>query len=232
MLRKLALILCLLNGMAVASDQLATLTINGTAVLKKPADQINLTVSVVTEAGNAEAALQSNNQKMKAVIAAIQAKEISSKEYSTGQFNISPTYTPYPKNPPPEWTQKINGYRVTNSLNIQTDKIDLAGEIIDMVSEAGANSIDHISFGLKDVRLYRQEAIKMATQHAMQDAEDLALAANIKLGNIQQISLDNARAPEPRAKMFAASMDRSTPIEAGDVSVNANVTIVYQVHSE
>lgn len=232
MRRKLIFALGFLNAMAIAADQPATLSINGSAVLKKPAERINLMVSVISEAENAEVALQSNRQKMKSIIAALQAKEISGKEFSTGQFNISPTYTPYPKDPPPHWISKINGYRVTNSLDIQTDKLDLAGQIIDAVSEAGASSIDHISFGLKDLRLYRQEAIKTATQHAMQDAEDLALAANLKLGRIQQIWLDQAKAPEPTSKIFAVAMDRSTPIEAGDVTINANVTIVYQVHAD
>ncbi len=232
MMKKLALILCLFTGIAFADDLNSTLSINGFAILKKPADQLNLTVSVTTEAVNAEAALQANSLKMKAVIAALQAKEITNKEFSTGQFNISPTYTPYPKNPPPEWTQKINGYRVTNSLVIQTEKMDLAGEIIDAVSEAGANSVDQISFGLKDDRLYRQDAIKLATMHARQDAEDLAIAANLKLGRIHQIWLDSARASEPRMKMFAAGLDHTTPIEPGDVTVNANVTIVYQVQPE
>ncbi len=234
MMRKLALILCFFTGTAFAKDLTSTLTINGSAILKKPADQLNLSVSVITEAETAEAALQANSLKMKAVIAAIQVKEVKNKEYATGQFNISPTYTQYPNNTPPEGTQKINGYRVTNSLFIQTEKMDLAGELIDAVSEAGANSVDQISFGLKDDRLYRQDAIKQATMHARQDAEDLAMAANLKLGRIQQIWLDNARAPEPepRMKMFAASLDRTTPIEPSDVTVNANVTIVYQVQPE
>ncbi len=232
MIRKIAYFLFLLSGIAFADEQLPILSINGSAILKKPADQFNLTVAVITEADSAVAALQNNSQKMRSVISALQAKELTSKEYTTGQFNITPTYTPYPKNPAPDWKQKINGYRVTNTLYIQTDKLDLAGELIDTVSEAGANSIDQISFGLKDERLYRQEVIKMATQNAIQDAEDLAMAANIRLERIQEISLDNARIPEPRHKMFAASLDRSTPIEPSDVSVSANVSIVYQVDTD
>ncbi len=65
----------------------------------------------------------------------------------------------------------------------------------------------------------------------MQDAEDLAMAANVQLGDIQAIWLDNAKPLEPRFKMLAANLDRSTPIEPGDVSVSANVTIVYELDS-
>lgn len=215
---------------AGAKEPLSTLTINGAATLKKPADQLYLSVAVLTEADNAEAALENNNLKMQGVIAAIQAEELTQKEYSTGQFNIAPVYAPYPKNRNPDWTQKINGYRVTNALSIQTDKLERAGKIIDAVTQAGANSIDHIAFGLKDLRLYRQEAIKAATLYAMQDAKDLAESANMKLGQIHQIWLDHANGPEPQLKAFSASnLHSSTPLEPGDVAVNANVTIVFEL---
>lgn len=225
---KMTFLLCLLTT-ALTAKEPSILTVNGHGTLHKPADQLNLTVAVVTEADTAEEALKANNQKMRAVISALENKGLSNKEFSTGQFNVSPVYTPYPKDPPPDWTQKIKGYRVNNSLAIKSDKLGQAGEIIDAVSLAGANAIDQISFGLKDPRLYRQEAIKTATVHAMEDAKSLAAAANVKLGRIRQIQLDNATPPEPRFKVFAANLDHSTPIEAGDVSVNANVTVIYEL---
>lgn len=239
MKHKISMALCSLIALltsAAEADENAhssahTLTVNGAATLYKPADQLNLSIAVITEADNAEAALQSNNKKMRAVIETLIAKELTHKEYSTGQFNISPIYTPYPKDPPPNWTQKIVGYRVSNSLSIRTGKIDQAGEFIDAANQAGANSIDHISFGLQDERSYRQEIIKAATENAIQDAKGLAAAANLNLGRIRQIWLDNAGTPpHPNLKLApAAFMERSTPIEAGDVAINANVTIVYEV---
>ncbi|MBA3238953.1 MAG: SIMPL domain-containing protein [Parachlamydiaceae bacterium] len=230
MLRKIGFILCFLASPVFAQEHRSTLTLHGVAVLNKPADQLQITIGVVSEGAHAEEALRDNSEKMRAIISALQMKELSNKEYSTGQFSISPTYTPYPKNPPPEWTQKINGYRVSNLLLIQTDKLNLAGQIIDAVSQAGANSIDQISFGLKDDRLYRQEAIRQATEHAKQDAENLASAANLKLGPILQISLDTGT-PEPRIfRHFAEAVEKSTPIEPGEVTVNAGVKIVYHVN--
>lgn len=230
MLRKFGPVLCFLVSTVIAQEQNSTLTIHGAAVLNKPADQLHITVGVVTEGAHAEEVLRDNNEKMRAIITTLQMKELSNKEYSTGQFSISPTYTPYPKNPPPDWTQKINGYRVSNSLSIQTDKLNLAGEIIDTVSQAGANSIDQISFDLKDDRLYRQEAIKLATENAKQDAENLASAANLKLGPIFEISLDDVKTPEPRFRQYAGALANKTPIEPGDVNVHAGVKIVYRIH--
>jgi uncharacterized protein YggE len=215
-------------GVLVAKDTSATLAVTGNATIKKAADQLSLNIAVVTEGDTAESALQQNNSKMQNVIAALQAQELTSKEYSTGQFNIVPVYTPYPRNPPPEWTQKIKGYRVTNGLTIQTDKIDHAGDIIDAATQSGANSIDNITFGLKDPRQFKQEVIKKATDSALQDAKDLASAAQLKLEGISKIWLDDAEQSEPRLKTFAAKMG-GTPLEPGDVTLQANVTIIFDI---
>jgi len=218
-------------GSLYADATPATLSITGAATLKKPADQLTLSIAVVTDGDSAESALQQNNSKMQSLIAALQTQELTSKEYSTGQFSISPIYTPYPKNPPADWVQKIKGYRVTNGLIIQTDKIDHAGEIIDAATQGGANSVDNISFGLKDPRQYKQEAIRKATQNALQDAKDLADSAQLKLESINKIWLDNAESVAPRMKGFATTMAAVPPLEPGDVSVNANVTIVFEISS-
>lgn len=231
MKNKLLLAACFLPLMPLgAKTDKAALSVTGQATLYKPADQLNLSVGVVTEADTAATALQENNQKMKALIDALSAKQLSPQEYFTGQFNISPIYAPYPKDPPPDWTQKITAYRVNNSLTIRTDKLDLAGELIDAVTKAGANSIENMSFGLKDERRYRQELIQAATSNALQDAKALAAAADLKLIRIQQIWLDQAGSFEPRVKFAAAMMDRSTPIEKADVPIHGSVTVVYEVH--
>jgi hypothetical protein len=44
------------------------------------------------------------------------------------------------------WQQILNGYRVSNLLSIQTEKIDSAGDIIDAAVSSGANRIDNVHF--------------------------------------------------------------------------------------
>jgi hypothetical protein len=209
--------------------QPATLSVEGSASLKIPADEFHLAMSVISQADSAEMALKHNSQKVEAVIAALKANQLTDSEYSTGSFTITPDYTPYPKDPPADWVQKIIGYRVVNTLLIHTGKISQAGEIIDAVTQAGVNAIDQISFSLKEPQNHQQEAINSATQHAMQDAANLAAAAGLKLGDIQQIWLNQARPPEQSYKMMSTTFNRPTPIEAGDITVDAHVFIVYQL---
>lgn len=233
----LFLLVLIPSSSSFANDEqsnIPKITLSAQALIYKPADELQITIGVVEQGENAEAVLAANNIKMQAVIANLEAMGLSKDDYQTGRFNIHPTYTPYPKDPPPNWKQSINGYEVTNSILIKTDKISLAGKMIDAASRAGANTIENIHFTLHDARSYWHEAISKATANAINDANVIAQAAGVKLGRLLSISLDSANTINPRANniYLAKSMGNESlpPIEAGDVSITANVSIVYEIN--
>lgn len=230
----LALTICSYTYSANESEKpYPKITLSSQATIFKPADELQLSIGVVEVGEKAEAVLQANSAKMEAVIANLESIGLTKKEYQTGRFSITPTYTPYPKNPPPNWKPSINGYEVNNTLTIKTDKIPLAGKLIDAANKAGANSIENIHFALHDPRAYWNEAMAAATTNAINDVKVIAQAAGVKLGRIISITLDNANAISPRINniYFAKSSGAETapPIEAGDVSITANVSIIYEL---
>ena len=225
-------------GDDVPFKDIPRLTLTGQAMLHKPADELCLTVGVVTLAIDAETALKNNNANMQAVTASLKKVGLGDDEYETGHFNIRPTYTPTPKNPPQDWKPSINGYEVSNSVNIKTSQMKLAGTIIDAASKSGANSIDNIRFQLKDANIHRDEAIAAAAAVAIKEAETLAKATGQKLMRLLLVTLDEAAgvAPMPRAApmMFRAASysGEPTPILPGSVDVSASVTVVYEIAKE
>ncbi len=225
-------VLLMLAGSALA-DELPKLTLEGHATLYKPADQMSFTIGVTTLGKEANNVLSENSQKMLNVIEALEKNGLLKTEYRTGQFTIQPTYTPYPKNPPPDWKQSINGYEVTHTILIKTDKIKQVGKFIDAASQAGANKIDDIRASLKDEQAYRSEAITLATKNAINDAKVMAEAAQVQLLRLLSLSLNESHVNPLRPltpMMFKASAAESTtPIEAGEIEIKANVTIVYEI---
>lgn len=209
------------------------ITVSGQALIRKPADELRLTVGVVNLAANAEAALAENSSKMQAVISSLKDAGLVKSEYETGHFSIHPTYTPYPKDPPPDWKPSINGYEVSNSIAIRTAKLDLAGKLIDTANKAGANSIENIHFTLQDPRSYSNDVISAAVANAAKDAKAIASAAGVRLVRLISITLDSSNAVSPRSDNIyfakALSMDNAPPIESGDVSITANVTASYEI---
>lgn len=211
------------------------LAVNGTCVLHKPADQITFTVSVITQADTAELALTSNNSKMHNLVTSLQEAGLEKGEYHTGQFSIQPVYTPYPKIPPPDWKPVIIGYDVTNSLTIKTSKLDLTPILLDAAGKAGASQITNINFGINDPLQYRSEAISQATANAIQDANVMADAANIRLIRVLDIKLDQPQMfprPGPELRFMAKAADNVPFIEAPDVDISANVSITYEIASK
>lgn len=227
------LIILVLFG-SLNAEELPKLTLSGQAILNKPADQMALSIGITILGKDAENVLSENSQKMLRIINALEKNGLTKAEYKTGQFNIQPTYTPYPKNPPPDWKPSINGYEVTNTITIKTEKIKQIGTFIDTASQAGANKIDHIQASLKDERIYWEEAIALATKNAIADAKVMAEAANTTLLRLLSISLNDmhVKPPQPLSPMLFKAManeSQTTPIEPGDIEIKANVTLVYEI---
>lgn len=210
------------------------LSLSAEASIKKPADQLRMNIGVVTIGNTAEEALSENSIRMEAVIKGLKDAGLTKGDYETGQFSITPTYTPYPKNPPPDWRASINGYEVRNTLLIHTAAIDSAGKLIDVANQAGANTIDNIHFAISDPRLYSDEAVSTAIAYAVHDAEVIAREANVKLVQILSINTDhNIAVPQPHNLYAAKAMmsEYAPPIEAGDVALTARVSLTYEISS-
>ena len=207
------------------------LVVSGSAVLHKPADQVSLSISVITQAPSAQQALSDNNDTMQKVLEKILKTGLQKGEYHTDQFSIRPVHSLPPRNPPSDWKAEILAYEVSNNLQIKTKQMDLAAKIIDAAGKAGANQITNISFSLNDPQMYRSEVIALAATNAMRDAQVLADVANLQLVRIVDVKLDQPQIyPRPGPNMYYMAKAESMPlIEAPDVDLSANVTVTFEI---
>ncbi len=228
---------CGLTAMSALADEppVSQLSVRGEAILNVSPDQVVVNLGVTSEASTAQEALKTNSDSMNAVMSALKKLGLEQAEYKTQQFQVHPVWTQRPRNPAPEWSAKIAGYRVSNSLQVQTKKMELAGDIIGSAMEAGANTVNAVQFGLADPREYREQAIKQAMTNARSDAQTLAAAAGDKIKRTLSLNLDNAVATPVRVQSermmmrSVAAMDSAPPLEAGDVDVRASVSVIYEL---
>lgn len=209
------------------------LSVRGEAILYRPADQMELSVSVVSEGKDPRKTVAENNQKVNHVIAALDSAGLTKEEYQTSRYQIQPVMR-YPKeqeNRPPY----IDSYEVTNTIHIKTTKLDQAEAIIGRVVEAGANQIQDINFNLSNPRAYQQEAIATAYANAAADARVLAQAARVSIVGVASMELErNSPRPFPRmmtATFKSAGSAANVPLEIGDVEVTANVNVTYEIRN-
>ena len=210
------------------------LTVRGQAELQKPADEAVLSVGVTSEGADAGDTLNDNSRRMTDIVDAIERVGLTDDEYETGRFRIRPQYSRRPRQPEPDWQPQIIGYEVVNTITIETKQLDLVAKTIEAANKAGANTVEVKGFQLSEPRQFRPEAIREATKNAREDAAILADAADLDLVRIISINLDNTPVARPMAGGYAAarmSADVAVgpPVVPGEVTVTANVTIIYEI---
>jgi len=237
----LGLVACLpIVHPAVAADDApeATLMVSGKSTLKVPADQVSLMLGVEAASVDPDQAHADASATMDALVKAMKKLGLKpSTEFTIERYTVDQQWSPRPRNADPTWRPTIVGYRVSSSMQITTTRIELAGTLIANAVDAGANDIGQLVFGLADPRTSRGEAIDAATQNAIEDAKRLAAAAGVELHSIQSLNLDGAAAT-PRFEKYGAvvagrsmAMDSAPipPVMSGDVTVQANVTLVWNI---
>lgn len=221
---------------ADAPSEIPKLIVRGSANLKKPADEVRLKIGVVSQNQKADIALKQNRDQMRSMINVLNSLGLTSKDYETEQFSMEPVYSSPPKNPPNDWRAAIIGYKVENKIDVKTSQFDLAAKIIDQASDAGANSVDILEFGVQDPQSHFAEVIDAAAKNAMAEAHTLAKAANLNLKRILEINLENVEGGKRRLtphyyapKMLAMANEQATPLEAGNVEFTASIHLVYEI---
>ncbi len=207
-----------------------TIQVTGQAQIQVPAEQVSISFSVETESESAQEASATNASKMEAVVAALRAAGVEGLEIETFGYSLNPEYR-YP-NPQDRRQQTISGYRARNNIRVTVPEVDGAGEILDVGIGAGANRVLSLQFQAGDTREARLEALRQAVRTAREEAEVIAEAMGVSLGSPLEVR-GGATPGEPRVLARAAMMEdmaaARTPIEAGNQTVSANVTILYRI---
>lgn len=203
-------------------DERRAITVSASAQVAAEPDQARITSGVTTEAATAAQALKRNSEVMKEVIAGLKERGVEPKDIQTTSFQVSPRYT----RPQRGETAAIDGYRVTNQVEILARDLDRLGEILDQLVTLGANEMGGLSFEVSKAETLRDEARKEAVANARRRAGLYAAAAGVELGEVLGIQEGGGVGPRP-APMARAMKAESVPIERGTQMLQASVTITW-----
>lgn len=203
-----------------------TITVTGTGMVTLTPDIAYVYIGVQTQDPSASAAMSANNLQAAAVIEMIQSFGVEERDIQTTNFSIYPQQV-YDDN------YNVVGvtYVVSNTVYVTVRDLDKLGELLDSVVRSGANSINGISFDVADKTEAVSQARLAAVEDARRQADELAAATNVSVGEVQTISYYDST-PIPyvqyaRAESLAA--DSSVPVQAGSMQVTTTVTIVYGI---
>jgi len=206
--------------------------VSGSGSVTGTPDRAQLTFSVQTENPNVKTAQSDNAVRMNAVIDALVAAGIPKDQMKTTGYSIYPVY----QDSTGLLNPKIKTYQVTNTLQVTLRDVNQTGTVIDTAVTNGINTVSSIQFMLSDeqAQTLRSEALKKAVTLARADADVVAAALGVNITGTQSADISQGYMPVVydtyRAEAAITKSAVPTPIQPGDVTVTAQVTITYSIH--
>lgn len=195
-------------------------------------DRAQVTFSVQTENTDVKAAQEDNAVKMNKVIDALVGSGIPRDALKTTGYNIYPVY----EESTGILSPKVKTYRVTNTLTVTLHDVSKTGEVIDVAVANGINQADSIQFMLSEQQqqVLRTEALKEAVDRARSDADTVAAAMGTAITGVKNAQIDAGYTPVyfqnyQYAGDAAIKATAPTPIQPGDITVTATVTVTYDI---
>ena len=216
-----------------------TISVSGSATASSNPDTLVIVLGVESEAKTANESLSQNSNSLNSVISSLTNSGLSEDDIQTSNFSIYPMYDSI-KDFNENWQQVLTGYRVSNILSIQTDKIDSAGDIIDAAVSSGANRVDNVSFQLSDEKSQKisDNLIADAINDATQKAEKALVPLKQKIVGVKSVVIHDNVVPYYDSPMrasfdgFAESSMKSAPIMSGDEEITTNVSVVFYISQQ
>ena len=217
-------------GPLLQSQESGKIHVTGSGSVVGEPDIATLNLGVAVEKETVAEAREAAASAMTGVIASLKANDIAENDIQTERFGIHPQYD-YTEN-----GRVLRGYRVNNTVSAKVRDLENLSDVIDNAAEAGGDIIvvNSIQFMIEDTTPLQTQARGLAVKNAEAKALTLADASGVTLGKPIAITETSHAASPPiafaREAAFAEdSALSSTPIEAGELTVTVNVTVVYEI---
>ncbi len=186
-------------------------------------------MGVHTEKPGAAEAVAENNANTQKLIDALKAAGVDNNDIQTLNFSI------YQNNQyGPDGKPTTTNYAVDNTVYLTIRKLGQLGDLLDAAVKAGANNINNIQFDVADKTSALSAARSAAVKNARLQADELAAAAGVTLGAIQNIQYtDNSPLPFSMGKASEAggamAANVAVPINPGQMEITVNVTMSFEI---
>jgi uncharacterized protein YggE len=226
----LAAVLALVAGTVAAQeparrDEPAIVT-SGQAVVRRPPDRAFLSASVEVRARNPGDAQRQNAEAMATVQQRLAAAGVTKDALQTVGFSIQQEFDFI------DGRRISRGYLARNGVEVRVDAIERAGELLDLIVQAGATSVSGIRFDLRDRAAAEREALRLAVVDARGRADAAAEGAGRTVDRVLRIEDHRdvpPQVPVPLLREAAQVASPATPVAPGEIEIRANVTLTVSI---
>ena len=203
------------------------ITVVGVGQVTVSPDVAYINVGVRSQADTVVEALEINNSQAKAIKDSLMSQGVDEKDIQTSSFNV------YPQSDYDSLGTIVRTYfAVENTVYVTVRNLDSLGKILDAVAKSGANNIYGITFDVLYKTASQSSARIIAVNSAKVQAQELAAAASVELGDIISISTYTSY-PQPYYGKGGgggeAAYSSTVPIAAGQLQLSSEVTMAFAI---
>jgi len=210
------------------SDSLpATISVNGVGTASATPDVAYIQLGVEVINSDPAVAVKESTDKMKAVMAALQAQGIPADDIQTVNYAMGVEQVVDKDGQPTHETRS----RVSNQVRIKVTDLNKTGTVLAAALKAGANTVGGIEFSVLDPVALQTQARNKAIADAQAKAMQLATGFGTKLGPIHNVNeYSGPASPAPRYDASAGiGGGGQVPVSPGQFTVTVEVQASYDI---
>lgn len=217
MMLPIALLSVMLSGHAVAEEQMALITVQGSGVVEAAPDRARLQMTVGSRQTSVSKAKTEVDAKMAQLTAMVQQLGIASTDINNAPLRIYPEY---------QQDQKaVEMYRVERELTVQVRDLTKYPALLEQAAALGITQLAPAELLVAEPAPLYQQALQLAYADAEQKAQQLAKLSGRKIKQVHQIQ-EQGVSPAPRHKM---AMMASDAVQFGNNQVRADLSIQFEL---
>jgi uncharacterized protein YggE len=209
---------------ADAAPQKPVIRVTGQGSVQSKPDAATINAGVTSENADPKAALAQNTAATAKVIDELKAAGIAAEDLKTVNFSI------YSQIRTDNEKRQTLTYRVSNTVTVKVRDLAKLGDVLAKVVAAGSNQVSGPNFMISSPDKPLAEARKLAVKDAQEKAQTFAAAAGMTLGAVVEITDDvSVATPVFRQAGYAARSADAVPVESGEESVRASVSMTFEM---
>lgn len=183
-------------------------------------DVFQATVGVSVRSRRIAGVMAEVKAKARAVIDAVLDSGVATEDVRTAWMSVHPQFD----------GNRITGYAADNSVRITVRDLSKVSDVLDKAVTAGgeAAQLSGVSFDLQDSTELSTQARERAFADAKARAEQYAALAGATLGKVLRVD-ETGGASQPRAEFAMLRAAGGPPVEAGQQTVSAAITVVWEL---
>lgn len=222
----------------IGKDKPATnvITVSGKGEVVMTPDIATFSFGVTQESANVGDAQKKATDKANAILAYLKQAGVEDKDVKTSSYNIYPRYEYRNATVYNSGERFLAAYVVSQTVDVKVRDLSKAGTLLAGIGAQGATDISGLSFSIDKQDEVSRQARDKAITDARKQAEVLADALGVHLGDIVSYSESAPYQPYPMyygRDMVMASAEKaagSAPsIPSGENKVTSNVSITYEI---